>query len=121
MAIDVCTFLHRAIQMGRMPIFLYDDVPWIPYHRTNISVETFGFAARKSEDGANTLRTTLEAVKNLTDLEYRQKLQNLLAVRSHFTYRGVFRQIAMMLQDPFGPNGGHLHCTYHPRNERCCG
>lgn len=107
--------------MGRMPVFLYDDVPWIPYQGTNISAETFGLVGRKSEDGVNTLRKLLQDVKDMTDVEYRQKLQHLLTVRNHYTYRGVFRQIAMWLNDPFGPNGGHLRCTYHPRNERCCG
>jgi hypothetical protein len=107
--------------MGRMPVFLYDDCPWIPYYGTNISAETFGLIARKSEDGVNTLAQVLHTIKNMTDHEYRQKLQHLHSVRSHFTYRGVFRQIAMFLQDPFGPEGGHLTCTYHPRNERCCG
>ena len=108
--------------MGRMPVFLYDDVPWIPYAGTNISAETFGLVGRKSEDGVDTLEKVLVDIKNMSDHEYRQKLEHLLTtVRAHYTYRGVFRQIAMFLQDPFGPNGGHLRCTYHPRNERCCG
>ena len=107
--------------MGRMPVFLYDDVPWIPYPRTNISAETFGLVGRKSSDGVDTLALAMEKMKNMTDAEYKQKLQHLLSVRTHYTYRGVFRQIVMFLNDPFGPEGGHLRCTYHPRNERCCG
>lgn len=107
--------------MGRMPVFLYDDVPWIPYHDTNISAETFGLVAQKSNDGADTLSVAMHAIKSMPDVEYRAKLQHLLAVRSHYTYRGVFRQIAMLLQDPFGPDGGHLKCHFHPRTERCCG
>ena len=107
--------------MGRMPVFLYDDVPWIPYYSTNISAETFGLIARKSEDGVNTLAVALKSMKEMTNNEYKSKMEHLLTIRQHFTYRGVFRQIMMFLQDPFGPEGGHLTCTYHPRNERCCG
>ena len=107
--------------MGRMPVFLYDDVPWIPYEGTNISASTFGLVARKSNDGADTLAAMMDRIRNMSDTEYRQKLQHLQAIRHHYTYRGVFRQIALFLNDPFGPDGGHLTCTYHPRNERCCG
>ena len=32
----------EVIQMGRVPVFLWDDVPWIPYQGTSVSVETFG-------------------------------------------------------------------------------
>jgi hypothetical protein len=110
----------ECIQMGRMPVFMFDDMPWLPYARTNISAETFGFVARVSGDG-NTLPETLSALHNTTDVEYRHKLANLLYVRSHYTYRGVFRQIMMFLHDPFGNEGGHLRCTYHARNQFCCG
>ena len=107
--------------MGRMPVFLYDDVPWIPFQNTNISATTFGLVGQRSESGQNTLADVMHSIKNMTDVEYRAKLKQLHAVRSHYTYRGVFRQIAMFLQDPFGPDGGHLQCAFHPRSERCCG
>ena len=34
---------------------------------------------------------------------------------------GVFEQIEMFLNDPFGAQGGQLRCTIHPKTERCCG
>lgn len=107
--------------MGRMPVFLFDDVPWIPYEGTNISATTFGLVAQRSADGKSTLADAMKAMKDMSAGEYRKKLQQLHIVRSHYTYRGVFRQIALFLQDPFGPDGGHLRCAYHPRSERCCG
>ncbi|KAJ1440256.1 hypothetical protein B484DRAFT_153623 [Ochromonadaceae sp. CCMP2298] len=111
----------ECIQMGRMPVFIYDDMPWIPFMSTNLSLETFGFVMRKSNDGQENLEQVLSAIKNTTEPEYREKLVHLLSIRSHFTYRGVFRQIMMFLHDPFGADGGHLRCTYHARNQFCCG
>jgi hypothetical protein len=29
--------------MGRIPVFLFDDLPWIPYNGTNMSADSFGF------------------------------------------------------------------------------
>ncbi len=106
--------------MGRIPVFLYSDLPWIPYMGSNISVETYGFSAglTASENG---LRDMVHALKNLTAEEYGRKLANLKEVRRHFTYEGVFRQLDEFLRDPFGPSGGHLRCTRHPNTERCCG
>jgi hypothetical protein len=107
--------------MGRIPLFVYDDVPWIPYPNSNISIETFGFAVRYSEDGVDTCNKTMYALKTMTDHEYRQRLQHLLNIRQHYTYHGLMRQIALFLNDPFGPDGGHLQCTYHPFMFQCCG
>ncbi len=34
--------MYRAIQIGRIPIYMYDDIAWLPYKGTNISLENFG-------------------------------------------------------------------------------
>jgi len=39
--------LAEIIQIGRIPIYLYSDVPWIPYPGTNISMENFAYLANK--------------------------------------------------------------------------
>ena len=57
---------------------------------------------------------------NLTDERFAEKLEALQAVRYYFTYPGVMHQISDFLQDPFGPNGGYLRCTLHPKAETCC-
>lgn len=107
--------------MGRLPVFLYDDMPWIPYPGTNISVETFGFAAALMHD-KNTIPQMVYNIKNMTEVEYQRRLSHMLtAVRPYYTYKGIITQITLFLQDPFGSQGGHLRCTYHPRTERCCG
>lgn len=74
----------RSIQMGRIPVFLYSDLPWIPYMNSNISIETFGsicytcrlinvmsvgfFAGMTTSE--NTLQEMVSKLSNVTDLEY---------------------------------------------------
>jgi len=110
----------EAIQMGRVPIFLYDDLPWIPYVGTNLSVENFGFSAGLSDE-KKSLVMLADSIKNLTEVEFAHKVQLVLDARFHFTYPGVVRQIEMFIADPFGERGGNLRCTTHPKTERCCG
>lgn len=112
----------ESIQMGRLPVWVYDDIPWIPYEGTNISVLTYGFAGGINEYNNHTkLSKTIYAIGNLTSIEYTSKLLQLKKVRKYFTYAGVFEQINLFLIDPFGSNGGALRCIKHPKTERCCG
>jgi hypothetical protein len=106
--------------MGRIPVFLYDDHPWIPYLGTDCSVETFGFRAGLY-DKNNTIETLVHQMKNLTEDELNSKLQKLYEIRSMFTYEGLFHEFELFINDPFGLEGGHLVCTIHPHTERCCG
>ncbi len=106
--------------MGRIPAFLYNDLPWVPYQGSNISVETYGFSAGLTAT-ENTLSDLVHKFKNMTVNEYHEKLSKLREVRFHFTYPGVVHEIEQLIHDPFGPNGGNLRCTVHPHTERCCG
>ena len=109
--------------MGRIPVFLYDDIPWIPYDGTNISAQTYGFTGGIRASGIHTdIRTTIITIANITEVEYQQKIQALRNVRKYFTYEGVFEQFEAFLRDPFGPEeGGQLRCIQHPHSDRCCG
>jgi len=118
----------ESIQMGRIPIFLYDDIPWIPYQGTDISILTFGFVAKRSinsyesENVLNDLSIyrTLEKIKSLPSAKYDRLLSNLKKVRTYYTYPGAIEQINLFFKDPFGVNGGYLRCINHPKTERCC-
>lgn len=110
----------ESIQMGRIPAFLYDDHPWVPYRGTNIDIDTYGFIGGKTASMDN-LTELVHEMANITQDEYNIKLHQLDAVRYYFTYAGIMHQINEFLQDPFGPNGGYLRCTVHPKTERCCG
>jgi hypothetical protein len=109
----------ESIQMGRIPAFLFNDVPWIPYQGTDISIETFGYSAGLTSN-MNNLTNLVYSIKNMTKEEYNQRLKKLESVRPYYTYKGILHQIDDFLQDPFGVNGGYLRCAKHPRNERCC-
>lgn len=112
----------EIVQMGRIPIFVWDDLPWIAYEGTNLSIHTYGFAGGTTAAPNHTdLKTTIEKIGDTTAAEYQQKLRALKAVRRYFTYDGVFEQFEMFLKDPFGVDGGQLRCASHPRTERCCG
>jgi hypothetical protein len=110
----------ESIHLGRVPVFMYNDLPWIPYMGTNLSVETYGFSSGLTAQENN----VVAMVRNLSMLtmhDYKILQGKLEDVRYHFTYPGVMQQIEMLLRDPFGANGGNLRCTYHPHTERCCG
>lgn len=111
----------ESIQMGRVPAFLYDDVAWIPYQGTNLSVETFGFYSGLN-DAVRSLPNLVQQIKNLTDDQYSKKLALLQEARWHYTYPGIVNQIEKFIADPFGDKGGKLRCTHlYPKTERCCG
>jgi hypothetical protein len=120
----------ESIQIGRIPVFLWDDVPWIPYHGTNLSIEHFGFQrglhTRKvsTPDGGEkelTLEGVVQEMADMTEHEYKRKLARLHDARWHFTYPGVLHQIEMFIANPFDHHkGGNLRCGHHPRTERCC-
>jgi hypothetical protein len=111
----------ESVHLGRVPVFMYNDHPWVPYMGTNFSIETYGFVAGLVDGGANTM---VEMVTNLSTVsmhDYKRLQGGIDAVRHAFTYPGVMREIELFLTDPFGVDGGHLRCTYHPHTERCCG
>lgn len=103
--------------MGRIPIFIYNDIAWIPYQGTNLSIENFGFLAGLTIH-ENTLPIVIKDAYSLSDKDFQKKLQYLHDVRYHYTYSGVINQINMFLRDPFGEKGGDLRCVPHPKDDR---
>ncbi len=106
--------------MGRIPVWLYNDLSWAPYQGSNISIETYGFSAGLTAT-ENTVADMVHQLKNITAEQYSRKMAALKYVRYYFTYLGLFQQVNEFLRDPFGPQGGFLTCTKHPHTERCCG
>ncbi len=120
----------ESIQIGRIPVFLWDDVPWIPYHGTNLSVEHFGFqrglkpVKKEGADGSvvtQSLESLVEEMHTMTEMQYKHKMVRLHDARWHYTYPGVLAQIEKFISNPFDHrHGGQLRCTTHPKTERCC-
>ena len=107
--------LAEVVQVGRVPVYLYDDVPWVPYEGTNLSLSTFGFAGQMGR-----LRATAKAMKRARESpeSFQTLLSNVRRAREHYTYEGVMRQIEAFLKDPFGPKGGELRCARLPDKDK---
>ena len=107
--------------MGRIPFFVYDDIPWIPYEGTELSIHSYGFAGGLTAVYNHTkIEDTVKLIATMTNESYSLKINHLKKIRKYFTYSGLFEEIEMFLNDPFGADGGHLRCIKHPRYERCC-
>ena len=98
--------------MGRVPVYLYDDVPWLPYENTNISFSSFGFIGRMRY--LNRLFFRLLSMKNK---KFQEMVDQVREVRKFYTYEGVLQQIDYFLKDPMGPNGGYLRCNRVPEED----
>jgi hypothetical protein len=100
--------LVEVIQIGRIPIYIYNDEPWIPYDGTSHSIRNFGLVYKMDDIPA--LVSKIDELKsNVTYL-----LDAVKATRRHYTYDGVIEQIKLFIEDPLGPNGGDLRCAKVP-------
>ena len=118
--------LAEAIQMGRVPVFLWDDAPWIPYAGTSISIDTLGFQHAQKPQYSKLIEQ-LKALKTNKHGAYR-KLSQAVKEVGHF-YQGIMEQIEHFIADSFdvrgtgtrtGVAGNYLRCSKHPRSVRCC-
>ena len=100
--------LAEIIQLGRIPVYLYDDAPWAPYERSPFGVEHVGYQGQLGRLAA--LVRHLKAQSNATVFD---KLARVAAARRYYTLDGTLDQIDLFLRDPLGPAGGHLTCRKH--------
>mmetsp|Transcript_8300 Transcript_8300/g.8458 ORF Transcript_8300/g.8458 Transcript_8300/m.8458 type:complete len:372 (+) Transcript_8300:148-1263(+) len=99
----------EIIQIGRLPIYIYSDIPWVPYRDTSIDYNNFGYVCN-----VNDLDETVKKMLNCTPVEVQRMLHRVKDVREYYTYEGVMKQIKLFLQDPLGPAGGYLRCNRVP-------
>ena len=94
----------EIVQLGRIPIYIYDDLPWLPYPNTDISLEKIGFVVDNAGD-------LMELITTITPTELRNKMNAVLLARDAYTLTGIMREIELFLQEPFSTTGGsHLRC-----------
>jgi hypothetical protein len=104
----------EIVQIGRIPIYLYDDHPWIPYEDSPYSLYHIGYVVRWSE-----VSSLLRAIAALSSDDIYRQLLKVANARYFYTHEGIINQISMFISDPFGQNGGYLRCSkYQPINER---
>jgi len=105
--------LAESVQLGRLPVYLYDDVAWVPYRGSRACVAaSIGFSVRFDEFVAWCNGTLARALRAQDLSSLRGKLARLRAARdSHYTYAGVVREVRRFLQDPLSSD---LRCEAHP-------
>jgi hypothetical protein len=100
--------LAEVLQMGMVPVCVYDDFPWLPYYD---SINWSGFAIVVRYDG---LRAVVPIMQNETVEEVgrmRRRIRELYD--SHFSVAGMFRQVFSLLR--FGFARSDLRCApYSP-------
>jgi hypothetical protein len=92
-----------------VPVYLYDDVKWLPYENTNISLSMFGYQGKIRQIGS-----LVDKLLKVDKDEYKLKMQKVREIRQYYTYEGILQQIDLFFLEPLGPNGGHLRCERVP-------
>ena len=104
--------LFESIQKGILPIYIYDDVEWIPYAGTKASLHNFGFSVHYSN-----LSTALIDIYNLlntSEISRRRKIMSSFR-NSHYSYSGILSQIGLYLK--YGPSVSDLRCMTLPTSK----
>jgi hypothetical protein len=99
----------ETVQIGRIPVYLYHDYPWLPYEGSKASPAAFSIVLRVDET-----KKLVDIVKRANYASIMKRIDAVRAVRSYYTFRGVIDEIEKFFQDPFGPNGGFLRCRIPP-------
>lgn len=88
--------MSEVIQMGRLPVYMFDDVPWLPYIGTNASIDNLGWVAYRP------YRTLVNRLAQTSDEEITRKLEAVKKYRSAYTYEGVLDQLELFFKEPLG-------------------
>mmetsp|Transcript_40980 Transcript_40980/g.98825 ORF Transcript_40980/g.98825 Transcript_40980/m.98825 type:complete len:407 (-) Transcript_40980:61-1281(-) len=96
--------LMEILQMGRIPVHIHCDIPWVPYQRV---FETIGYHVHIENISAAI--SELERVSD-KEIDHREKLA-LQYRRSHFTTFGAINQIELFLHGK-----GDLECVPLPKS-----
>lgn len=97
--------VYEAIQLGIVPIYVWDDVEWLPY-RGSENADWDNFALSVNARDVNKIPGMLRSLRNTIE-DKRAKLRQLRD--SHFTYKGVLRQIELFLKG--GEASSDLRCA----------
>ena len=101
--------LAEILQLGRVPLYVYDDVAWVAYEGTDKDVVALGYVAQ-----IGTLEGPIGDMSRKSAAEFAAMLGRVRAVRAHYTYAGVMGQMERFFADPLGPAGGDLRCKGLP-------
>lgn len=101
--------IYEALQMGLVPVYVYDDEEWIPYIGSpNDVILRINASTKLSTNGGLTKLLDFDD-DQISARE--QKIKTLIA--THFTYEGTMMQIMGFLQA--GEAGSDLRCRSLPK------
>jgi len=101
--------LAEVVQVGRIPVYIYNDIPWVPYVGSELSVYELGYVGR--------VRHLEPLIKHLAQIkhekldtinsEIHQKLMKVKNARDAYTYTGVIQQIELFFEFPFSSHSNN--------------
>jgi len=101
--------LMESLQLGRVPVVIYDDIPWLPY--TN-EVRWSKFAFVVSNERTTELPGLLSAINHTQYLIMRD---NMLSLRhSHFIPEGTIKKVFSFIR---APHASAISCRSLPHSE----
>lgn len=104
--------LAEVVQVGRIPVYIYNDIPWVPYVGSPLSVYELGYVGR-----VHHLESLIKHLANIKhdksfNSEINQKLEKVKLARDSYTYTGVMNQIALFFEFPFSRQHSSLVCSH---------
>ena len=92
--------------MGRIPVYMFDDVPWLPYSGTEADLAKFGVHSSAVSRGHMDI-----AVRRIQKLRSNatEALKDIDRMREWYTYEGLMRQMGYFFADPL--RGGLIRCA----------
>ena len=110
-----CFHLAETLQLGLVPVYVYSDVPWVPYEAL---FRRIGYVA--SFGTLEALLKELHAARNTTRELQQREARVLKFAESHFSARGIMDQIFAFLNGrandlecnrlPPSTTGAHNRC-----------
>ena len=107
--------VYESIQLGVVPIYVWDDVEWLPY-RGSENADWDKYAVSVNARDVSKIPQIVKRLLEDEDVEnnVEDKLKKLTELReSHFTYKGVMDQIAKFMIG--GESQSDLRCIAMPR------
>jgi hypothetical protein len=102
--------LSEIVQLGRLPVYMYDDFQWLPYEGSDAHISNFGYIGKMGQT-----KDLAKKLKETNNDDYDKKISKIKDIRYYYTYEGVINQIEKFISDPFSStNGGKFKCfPYH--------
>mmetsp|Transcript_8572 Transcript_8572/g.12778 ORF Transcript_8572/g.12778 Transcript_8572/m.12778 type:complete len:511 (-) Transcript_8572:2351-3883(-) len=100
--------LGEVLQLGRIPVYVYDTTPWLPYEGTAFGLQEVAILCKETDIEKAVVKMMRIAQSEEAVNAYLGKIRKASWM---YRYAGVVKQLELFFSDPFGPNGGLLKCS----------